>query len=347
MRYALLAVVVGVGACERRERAVEAPQAAPKGAPSAATRWTESRSAADTALLEAPARVLASPDGQASIAPPLQARIVRVRVQPGQTIAAGAPVVDVLMPELLHAAGDLVGEQLKVDAFSRRKAQLEALRAEGLARLAELAEVEAQLATARADAQAARATLRAAGVSDKQAEALVAGDGVIALRAPIAGLLVAVDAVAGEVRDPAGRPLATIVGGGEGRVEARLPASPHRDARFTFIAPSGGVPLELLSVSSRVEPTDGARLAWFTAKPGSPPLPIGAAGRVRVLADEAWRVVPARALLERGGRVSLRQRTPAGSAEVSVEVIARSGAEAVVSGLEPGAVVAADRTDEP
>lgn len=317
----------------------------PLTATSATTRWVDTRSAEDTALLEAPARVLASPEGLASIAPPLQARVVRVRVRAGQRVNVGEPLIDVLMPELLHAAGDLAGEQLKVDAYARRRTQLEVLKSEGLVRLAELAEVEAQLATARADAQAARATLRASGVSDKQAEALVTGDGVLSLRAPIAGLVTAVEAMPGEVRDPAGRPLAQIVGIGEGRVEARLPSSPSEGARFSFHAGTLVVPVELISVSPRFEPSDGSRLAWFSANADAGVLPIGATGRIRVLADTSWRVVPARALLESGGMVRVRQRSTSGSTLVEVTVIARSGAEAVVVGLEPGTQVAADGTE--
>lgn len=333
---ALVALLQG---CEK-PAVVSTPTAAP-AATSATTRWVESRSAEDTALLEAPARVLPSPEGVASIAPPLQARIVRVRVRPGQRVSAQEPIIDVLMPDVLHAAGDLAGEQMKVEAFTRRRAQLEALKNEGLVRLAELAEVEAQLATARADAQAARATLRASGVSDKQAEGLVAGDGVLSLRTPIAGLVTIVDVVPGEVRDPAGKPLVQIVGAGEGRLEARLPSTPAPGARFSFLTGPLVLPIELVSVSPRFEPTDGARLAWFSAPDGGA-LPIGATGRVRASADAAWRVIPSRALLEQDGLVRVRQRTGDGWTLVAVTVIARSGAEAVVVGLPEHAVVAAE-----
>lgn len=345
MRWLAVVLVLGVG-CDKGAQGPSVPTPAAGLTPtSATTRWVESRSAEDTALLEAPARVLPSPEGVASIAPPLQARIVKVRVRPGQRVAAQEAIVDVLMPELLHAAGDLAGEQLKVDAFTRRKQQLETLRSEGLVRLAELAEVEALLATARADAQAARATLRASGVSDKQAEALVTGDGVLSLRAPIGGLVTSVEAVPGEVRDPAGRPLVQIVGIGEGRVEARLPSTPADGARFSFLSGSLAVPVELVSVSPRFEPSDGSRLAWFSAPVDAGVLPIGATGRVRVSADAAWRVIPSRALLEQGGVVRVRQRTDSGSTLVEVKVIARSGAEAVVVGLAENAAVAADGSE--
>lgn len=339
MKTAWFTLVLVVAACERPTPA--APQKSEPTPRSVATRWVEARSAEDTTILEAPARVLPSPDSVASLAPPLQARIVRVRVHPGQRVAQYEPLVDVLMPDVLHAAGDLVGEQLKVEAFSRRKLQLEALKAEGLARVAELAEVEAQLATARADSQAARATLRASGVSDKLAEGLVSGDGVVTLRSPIAGLVSSVDAVVGEVRDPSGKTLVTVVGEGEGRVEARLPSSVGPAARFSFVSGAQARAIELISISPRLEAADGSRLAWFSVPDAG--LSIGATGRVRIGADPSWRVVPARALFDVDGRTRVRARTKDGTpALVDVRVIARSGAEAVVDGLASDAVVAAE-----
>jgi membrane fusion protein, heavy metal efflux system len=312
-------------------------------APSATTRWLDSRPADETALLEAPARVLPSPESVVSIAPPLAARIVRVRVRAGQRVAPGEPLIDVLMPELLHAAGDLAGEEIKVGAFSKRRAQLETLRTEGLARLAELAEVDSQLATARADAQAARATLRAAGVTDVQAAAVLAGDGVLSLRAPIRGLVTMLDAAPGQMREPSGPPLAVIVGSGEGRVEARLPSAPEGGGAFVFVAGGAWVTLELISVSPRFEPTDGTRLAWFNALDGGA-LPIGATGRVRQKADPAWRVVPARAVIE-GPPSKVRVRRGGAESLVEVRVVAQTGAEAIVSGIEPSDQVAADGTE--
>lgn len=337
MRAALLSLAaLGVACRPAPEQATGSP---PLAAPSAVTRWVDSRPADDTALLEAPARVLAAPEAIVSIAPPLTARVVRVRVRPGQRVAPGEPLIDVLMPELLHAAGDLAGEEIKVAAYSKRRAQLEALRAEGLARLAELAEVDSQLATARADAQAARATLRAASVSDAQAAALLVGDGVLSLRAPIRGLVTALDATPGQVREPSAA-LATLVGAGEGRVEARLPSTPEGGGGFSFVAGGVAVPLELVSVSPRFEPTDGTRLAWFSAVDGGV-LPIGATGRVRQQADPSWRVVPARAVLE-AAVPQVRVRRGDGSALVEVRVVARSGAEAIVTGLAAGEQIAAD-----
>ena len=182
----LLAVTLALALSLSFSCSKPAPQAPPPppSEPSSSTRWVRARPASEASLLEAPARVLAAPEAAAAVSPPLRARVLKVRVQAGQRVARDEPLLDVMMPELVQAAGAFSAAMLKIDAYSRRKAQLDALKVDGLVRSAELAEVEATLATVRADAQAARATLRAAGVSDRQAEGLLASDGAVSLKAP-------------------------------------------------------------------------------------------------------------------------------------------------------------------
>lgn len=331
---------LALAACARP--VVETPAPTPSE-PSSTTRWVRARPATEVSLLEAPARVLAAPEAAAAVSPPLRARVLKVRVRAGQTVAEGEPLLDVMMPELVQAAGAFSAATLKVDAYSKRRAQLEALKAEGLVRSAELAEVEATLATVRADAQAARATLRAAGISDRQAEGLLASDGAVSLRAPIGGLVTAVDAVPGEVREPTGHPFAELAGVGASHVEARLPGAFVEGAPFEFITTSGAhVALVALSVSPRVEVRDGARLAWFKAAGDSAALYPGAPGRVRLMAQPGWRAVPARAVVGHGEQTSVVIRKDQTPTAVPVKVVASSGAEAVVDGLPDGVEVAAE-----
>jgi membrane fusion protein, heavy metal efflux system len=325
-------------ACARP--AAEVPAALAE--PSSTTRWVRSRPASEASLLEAPARVLVDPGSAAAVSPPLRARVVRVRVRAGQAVARDEALLDVLMPELIQAAGAFSAATLKLEAYTRRRVQLDALKADGLVRSVEVAELDATLATVRADAQAARATLRAAGVPDRQAEGLLTSDGTLSLRAPIAGLVTAVDAIPGEVREPTGRPFVELASVGQSLVEARLPGAFVEGASFEFISTSGvHVPVKALSVSPRIEARDGARLAWFSADEDHDLLP-GAPGRVRLVADPGWRAVPTRAVVghAEGARVVVRRgETPT---VVPVRVVATSGAEAVVDGLPEGVEVAAE-----
>ena len=323
---------------------MEAPDPAIGPSPSSSTRWIKVRLATGIGLLDAPARVLASPQGAAALSPPLKARVMRIRTRHGQLVAAGDPLLDVLMPEAVQAAGALSAANLKADAWARRQAQLAALKAEGLARATELAEVDALVAGARADAQAARATLRAAGISDKQAEALLLTDGTVPLRAPIAGVITDVDARLGEVREPTGKPLIEIAGESDGLVEARMLTEIVSGVPAEFIAPDGTlVPLELVSLSPRVETRDGARLAWFKATSGK--LFTGSAGRVRLHPLETWRAVPAQAVTGDGPQARVYVREGEKAVATWVKLIERSGAEAIVEGLSLDVEVAADAAE--
>jgi len=302
----------------------------------------KSRAASEASLLDAPARVLAAPDAAAAISAPLRARVVKVQVRAGQTVDRGQALVDVMMPELVQAAGSFSAATLKAAAYAKRKAQLELLKADGLVRSAELADVDASLATMRADAQAARATLRAAGLTDQQAEGLLTSDGTVSLRAPIAGMVTAVDTIAGEVREAGGRPLVELAGQGKSQVEARLQGDFIEGGEFELLTASGvRVSLAPISVSPRVEARDGTRLAWFTVDPEASLLP-GAQGRVRVLSRATWRAVPAAAVVGIGEDAQVITRKANRAVPVPVKVIAISGAEAIVDGLAAELEVAAE-----
>lgn len=341
-RFVKLALVVMSACAEPARPAVE--PAPPPSSPSSTTRWVKVRPATELGLLDAPARVLPSPQGAAALSPPLKARVVRVRTRHGQKVAAGEPLLDVLMPEAVQAAGALSAANLKAAAWAKREAKLRALDSEGLARGTELAEVESLVVTARADAQAARATLRAAGISDAQAEALLQSDGTVTLRSPIAGVITDIDARLGEVREPAGKPLVEIAGDSDGLVEARMLTEIVSGVPAEFIAPDGiVVPLELVSLSPRVETRDGARLAWFKATEGR--LFSGTAGRVRLHPLESWRAVPAQAVAGEGERTHVFVRAGEKAVETPVKLVERSGAEAIVEGVAVDAEVAADASE--
>ena len=237
--------------------------------------WESVRPGEDVASQAAPARVLASPTARALVTAPLRATVVRVRVQAGDAVAAGAPLVDVLMPDALQAAGRAEGARVRLAAWTERQQQLTALRADGLARNLEVSEAAARVAEAKADLQSARAVLLSAGV--READALLTGGGAFSLRAPMAGVVVAVSAVAGESREPGGGALVELAGEGPVRVEARF-TRPPPDGDYTFSVGSRAVPVRLVSRSPLADPRDGTTVAWLEALDGG--LTAGALGRV-------------------------------------------------------------------
>jgi multidrug efflux pump subunit AcrA (membrane-fusion protein) len=336
-RWVLLAFLSVVSACDKAP-ALPAPLPAAEAlAPSAPTRWVAARALTDEALLEAPARVLAAPESSAVVATPATARVVRVRVRPGQRVTAGEAVLDVQMPSVLQAAGALSAASLKLEAALRRKTQLDALQAEGLVRSADVLELDAQLASLKADAQAARASLRGAGVSDAAAEQLLSGDGTVSLRAPLSGVVVAVEVHPGEVREPSGLPLLHISGEGALQVEARLPAGLPL-GRLVFVDGAGHAsPLDACTRSPRLDEHDGTRLTWCTPSADAG-LSAGAVGRARLLPDEGWVLVPAGAVAQ--GVVQVREGETHHA--VPVQLVASSGADAIVVGVRRGAQVAVE-----
>lgn len=305
------------------------------------TPWVALRSARDATLLEMPAQVLAAPEAQGVVVPPSAARIMRVLVRPGQRVVKGAPLVEVVMPQLVAAAGAYLSSGTRMEAYARRKAQLESLRAEGLARTADLSDAETRLAEARADHQAAQATLQAAGVVAADAGRVVERNGTIALRSPIAGIIVEVNAALGETRDAAGAPLVRVAGDSVPRIEARVSHAIPTHARYELLFGSGQrVPVRFVSQAPQIDPRDGTRRCWFEADPATP-LAGGLTGRLRVLPAADANVLVAPATAVRGGAVIKREGDH--FRRVEVTVLASSGADALIDGpLAAGDEVAAD-----
>lgn len=347
-RSLLMSPFVLVAACHGPTPAGGAPAPAPSAdpaadQPSARTPWVAVRAAQGVSILEAPAQVLAAPEGQAAVAPPFRARIARVAVRAGERVAAGQVVAEVVMPEVIQAAGAYAAASTRIEAYARRKDQLESLRHDGMVRLTDLLEAETKLAEARADQQAAVATLRAADLTGERAVELLRGSGQVALRSPIAGVVFEVHAAVGETREAAAEPLARIAAEGDTRIEARLAHAPPAGASFELRLPDGTrTPVRLLGRAPVVDGRDGTTPAWLAPEDGLR-LPAGLAGRLSVLVDDAAVAVPARAVALVDGEPHVTRNGKRGVERVRVEVLATSGADAVVRGpLAVGDEVAAD-----
>ncbi|HSP80637.1 MAG TPA: efflux RND transporter periplasmic adaptor subunit, partial [Myxococcaceae bacterium] len=295
-RSALLSTVL-LGAALGCSSPTPVPAAPPPAQSSAPTAWVHPRPARGVPLTEAPARVLTPPEGAAALGLPFRGSVTRIAVRPGQHVRRGAVLVEVLMPEVVQAAGAWQAATLRREADENRTAQLKALQEQGMARVFELAEAEARLAEARAEQQGALALLRVAGL-EASAAAGVAQRGAVPLRSPVAGVVTEVDAVLGETRESASAPLVRVVGEGPARIEARLSRSLPEDTTFQFTAPGlEALPVKRVGQAPSVDVRDGTTLVWFEPEEARS-LPAGLQGTVRVRADALPEVtvVPARAL---------------------------------------------------
>ena len=320
----LVACVEAVTPTERpiEERAMSTP-----------TRWSAARRPSDAALLEAPAEVTTAAGGEASVSAPYTARVVAIRVRPGDTVHAGDPLIDVSVPEVLAAAATLSGARSRLAMRERRRTELEALRGEGLVESSRVFEQEAGVADLSAEAARALAVLRGAGLSSSEARAVLAR-GSFALRAPSDGVVRAVSARLGEVREPASGALVELSGLVPARVEAHFARPLPGEISLEFV-PWVGEPLALspTPVAALVDATTGSRVVWL-APLDEVALPPGLRGRVRVhVMREGALEVSARAVrVERGVAYVLR-RVGDGHERVEVSVLASSAQSAIVESL--------------
>lgn len=345
------------------------------GQTSAPAAWVKVRPGVGTPLYEAPAQVLAAPGSVAEIMAPLRAQVLAIQVRPGQRVGALAPLLTVLMPEVVRAAFAYQGAGLRLLAYGQRREQLLQLKSEGLLRLAELAETEARIAEARAAQLEAQALLHVAGIAPTEAATLGSREGRVVLRSPIAGVVTSVSAALGQVADGGGA-LVRVAGSSEPRIEARLPPVLPARVRFELLLPGGGRrPLRLIERAPLVDSRDGTALAWLvpTAAPGcagdadskkAPPgdagdceLPAGLTVKLQVAlpedaaagpgAGDAPVLLPARALLLREGKPYIIRRHEPKPQPVAVRVLLLTGADALVHtlgapALQPGDEIAAD-----
>lgn len=328
-------------ACGQRE---ETPRVvAESSLKSTETPWVAVRAPEGLSLLEAPAETLPPASEKGAVSPPFAAKVLKVYVEHGQQVDEGAAMVDMVMPELGRAAGAYMAASTRLQAQSKRKAQLESLRKDGLTRLSEIAEVDSAMANALADQQIALATLKIAGLGPKDAAVLSASGGKMTLKSPIGGIVTEIDAVIGETREPSSPPIARVERAGSARVEARFSQKPPANASYAFVGPLGQtIVLRLISEAPSVSGRDGALAAWFEAREPIT-LPHGTLGKVRVTPDVEGKAVavPASAVkLAEGKPVVVLRKT---GDVLPVKVLSTSGADAIVEGnLVIGDEVAAD-----
>jgi multidrug efflux pump subunit AcrA (membrane-fusion protein) len=340
-QWFFLVTALFLGACAKHD---EPPRVVADSTPkSVETPWVAARTPEGLSLLEAPAELVAPAGAKGAVSPAFSAKVLKVHVEHGQRVDEGAPVVDVLMPELARAAGAYLAAATRLGAQTKRKTQLEGLRKDGLVRLSELADVDGVIADALANQQIALATFKIAGLGPKDASALSISGGRITLKSPVGGIVTEIDAVLGETREPSSPPMARIERAGSARVEARFSQKPPANAVYTFVGPLGQtMSLQLVSEAPSVSGRDGAVAAWFDAREPIH-LPHGTLGKVRITPDPnggAVAVPAAAVTLKDGKSVVVLRKT---GHELPVRVLSTSGADAIVEGdLKAGDEVASD-----
>lgn len=141
------------------------------------------------------------PDRMAMVGPRTAARISRVNVNVGDRVERGAPLATVDSSEFGRARGAFITAAARVEQAQATYQRQELLRQDHISSVSDFEAARANLATARADLESARSALVALGLG-----APGAGDSAgsaVTLRSPIAGVVVARQAIVGQNVDAA------------------------------------------------------------------------------------------------------------------------------------------------
>lgn len=211
-----LGLVIGAAAAPR-----EAAEARPPAAPVAADRphvrlpedllaragiRTETarrtRFGAEVALV---GTVAFDPRRVADVGGRVSGRVVRLHVAPGDWVEANAPLAQIESPELGDAIADLLAARARLAAANTHRTRAEGLGARDLTTESEVETARATHAALVAEVEGAAQRLRALGVSETELRALERdrrGARTVTLRAPIAGEVISLHSMLGQVVDP-------------------------------------------------------------------------------------------------------------------------------------------------
>ncbi|MCB9646356.1 MAG: efflux RND transporter periplasmic adaptor subunit [Deltaproteobacteria bacterium] len=309
---------------------------------SADTRWVKAEAPTALALLEAPARVVATTPASAVVTVLHDARIERFLVAPGDAVTEGQPLVRVAIPAVADAAARVAGLKARMEAVEARLQVLKKLKAEGLARAEAVFELDNQLGALTVEVRTAQAVLRMYGISDGEA-ARLDRSGVVPLVSPAAGVVTEVNGRLGAVVAPGGPPLVLVEGPRSARIEASLFGPLPEEAEVDFVGQDGRVlALEPAPVSRWVDGHSGRVTVWL--RPAQEILlPDGLAGRVRIAPPAGTIEVPSRAVLGAGEDAHVYVLREGAPVKIAVTRGLDSGTTTLVRGaLKAGESVAAD-----
>lgn len=292
--------------------------------------------------LRLPGEISADPDKLARVSAPVAGRVEQVSFKEGGAVQRGDVLAVVRVPEIGKARGALAGAQARAKAARANADRLKHLVDQKLAAAQEYENAAAEAAAYEAEARAVSAELSAMGTGG-------GGGASLTLRAPIAGVVIARDAVVGQPVTGESV-LATIADLSEvwflGRVfekdlgrlregaAAEITLNAYPDERFTGL-------LEYLG--RQVDPTARTVTARVRLQNRGDALRLGLFGAARVNVDGAERrpaalVVPHSAVMEVAGKPVVFVRQPDAHFELH-EVVLGEGAAGkveILSGLREG-----------
>ncbi len=325
--------VLGILACHGP--APEPPDPSAGQAASTPVRWIKPQHPSEHLTLFAmPAVAVAAADARQAVALSTRAQVETVFVRAGDRVLAGAPLVDVRVPEWVQAAAQRQATQTRLAAQQKYLASLKSLRGEGLARTGDVFQIETQVAELQALRAEAESRLRGAGLDDAAVSELIA-KGHLTLRARQDGLVRQVTAVAGATVEPGQPPLLVVESPRAVRIEVHLHQPLPQGGTWVFRQTSGvDLPLQPTPVAQSADAEDGSQIMWFDAASPDQTLPAGTRGQLVLghVADDIW-AIPVAALINAQGAPQVIVSGDSGGRAVSVQVVGMAGSIALVRGL--------------
>lgn len=293
---------IALAACG--EPPAEPTTTTPKAAPSP-VRTTTLEAGEAFVIGRLPALAVAQSDGIVAVASPCEGRLTAVKVDEGDHVTEGSPLVDILCLDAGVLGAREAGQAQRIRALDKRARELRALRTDGLVDLQRVVEIERELLLARTELIETKALITRAGLGSAGAK----GDATITLTAPQEGVVSHVGAATGALIDRVGTPLVTIDSLYTTRIEADAFMVPGELESFTFKTLDGQArPLRLVSARPASPTPDDLtsmrlRLSLALEEPTAKPLRVGARGHIEQrLADPRCRVLPGHAVQRRPQR---------------------------------------------
>jgi cobalt-zinc-cadmium efflux system membrane fusion protein len=290
--------------------------------------------------LSLPGEISPDPDRSARVSSPVAGRVERVSFQEGTAVKKGDALAVIRIPELGKVRGAFTATSAKAKAARANAERLQALAEKGLAAKQEATSAKAEADALEAEAHALGEELGALGVGG--------GSGsLLTLRAPVAGMVVARDAVVGQPVT-AEQTIASIADMSEvwflGRVFERDLGRLHQGAKAEIEL--NAYPKEHFDgvveyIGRQIDPAARTVVARIRLKNRDDVLRIGLFGTAAIATGEhrdPTLVVPRTALTEIGGKPVVFVRQPDGDFELHEIVLgdAALGKVEVVSGLREG-----------
>jgi cobalt-zinc-cadmium efflux system membrane fusion protein len=303
-----------------------------------------------SAIVEVPGEIAADPDRLASIAPPVAGRLERVAISLGAPVHKGDVLAVLRVPDLSRARADSAAKMAQAKAARANAERQRSLYAEHAASEKDMLAAVAEAEALEAQARAAEGVLKTLGT----AADVDVGNSQLTLRAPIAGRVIARNAIVGQPVTAA-EVIATVADLDDVWFLARLYERDLARARVGQVVevrlnayPAQPFRGQISYIDQRIDPAARTVTARVVLRNHDDLLRIGLFGTARLATDDAARppsvVLPRAAVTDLDGHTVVFVRGSDGSFARREVTVGESAGDrvAISAGVSAGEAVVVD-----